>query len=178
VNTTDELYEKVTSLDKDISSVLKDQDIQNRAMLKMEVTIDKLQTLAEAMHRLISIHDERINNNARIAEGHIVQSETQRDEMSRDIKDLNTRLTQDTNTLSQKMDSMENRLSIKIDTLTKRLDAKESKDIEDKRHEKAEVFKLKKVVNKWQLIILGIVFALGLIGGEHNIVASILKFFV
>ena len=174
---TDELYDRVTALDKDLSSVLKDQDVQNRAMLKMEVTIDKLQTLAEAMHRLISIHDERINNNARVAEAHILQSEAERNEMSRDIKDINTRLTQDTAALSAKIDSMENRLGTKIDNLTKRLDNKEAKDIPDTKHEKAALVKLKKVVDKWHWIIIGIVFVLGLIGGHQNIVTSILKFF-
>lgn len=180
--TTDDIHDKVNNLDKDISSVLKDQEVQNRAMLKMEVTIDKLQTLAEAMHRLISIHDERISNNAKLAEGHILQTEAQREIMSQDIKDLNSRLTQDTATLSAKMDSMENRLSSKIDDkiddLTKRLDDKEAKDKEDTVHEKASFAKLKKLVNKWQLLAMGILFMLGLIGGQHNIVAAILKFFV
>lgn len=178
MNTADELYDRITALDKDLSSVIKDQDVHGRAMLKLELTIDKLQTLAEAMHRLISIHDERINNNSKIVDSHILQSDSQRDQMSQDIKDLNSRLTQDTATLSTKIDSMEDSIGKKIDGLTKRMDDKEEKDLEIQKHDRASFSRLKKIVDKWHWILMGIVFVIGLIGGEHNIMASILKFFV
>jgi hypothetical protein len=177
VNNQDSLFNKVSSLDKDIAGVTKDQDIQNRAILKMEHTIEKLHTLTESIHRLISIHDERITHNAKNFENHIVQSEIDRTEMSRDIKELNARLTNDTAALSSKMEAMEQRLSVKIDNLQARLEDNERSDREFKEVDDTSLDKLKNMIDKWRWVVVGLVFLLGLIGGEHNILTSILKFF-
>jgi len=162
--TTEAIYNKLNDLDKEISAVVKDQDIQNRVTLRMEVTIDKLKDLAESMHRLLSIHDERITNNSKVAED-------QREEMSKDIKDLNARLTNDTAALASRMDAMESRLSCKIDNLQRRFETNEKAE-----EENTKTFREK--LKKYQWILWGIVFVLGSIAGEHNVWAPILKFFV
>lgn len=165
-----QLEDRVFELDKEIAGVVKDQEIQNRAAIRMEETIDRLQVLAESMHRLIAIHDERINYNSKINDTHIAQSESQREVMLKDIRELSDRLERDKTDLSQKMEAMETRLSNKIDNVLRA-------QKEDHPSEDESLISLKKVVDKWRWVIIAIVFILGQQFGAHNIIAAVLKYF-
>ena len=85
MNNIENLENRVHELGNVIAGLQKENEMQARVYVKFEETIDKLQDLTESMHRLISIHDERIRVTAQVVD-------SIKAEMNNEIKELEAKM--------------------------------------------------------------------------------------
>ena len=104
---------QVNELEKEVYALGKESEIQTRMFVKFEETIEKLQDLTESMHRLITIHDERIRVNSEL----VNQIKA---EMNNEIKELEGRITKENQLLSKKIDDSEARILHKQEEIRKK----------------------------------------------------------
>lgn len=165
------LDEKVSELRESVSAIEKENEIQVRLSSRFEETLDKLKDLTESMHRLISLHDERIRVNAKVVEDLKV-------EMANEVKELEKRVTKETKLLSDKIDQSEMRILAKIAELQKEWE--EERNLENK-NDSSFSHKINKLFirfESWKWFILGGVFTAGMFIGDHaGVISKIFSIF-
>jgi hypothetical protein len=157
--------ERVVKLEKNMYSLEKDNELAAKIFLRFEDQVDKIQALTEAMHILISLHDERIRVNAQIVED-------LKEEMNKDIKELESRIANQGLELSTKIDMSETRILAKIAELKLdwREDKKEDKVRKETFSDKINSLFVKFESSKW--FILGGIFVGGFLLGKGNLIVS------
>ena len=166
-----QVAEQVAVLEKEVISLNKENELQNRIFSKFEETIEKLQLLTETMNRLIIQHEERIRVNSDSVEA-------LREEMRDEIKDLETRLSQETNNLCQKIERSEERILAKLAELKKEWNAEQERqknadEAAEKKYNKntggftLQLNTLADKFNKWRWFIAGGIFVFGWMTGKN-----------
>jgi hypothetical protein len=162
------IEEQVTKLEKSVYSLEKDNELQGKIFLRFEDQVDKLSDLTEAMHIMISLHDERIRVNAQTVEN-------LREEMSKDIKDLEIRVGIQVEELSKKIDASESRILEKIAELKTEWKEEKKVEIEKKITFSEKVNGLFIKFESWKWFIIGAIFTAGIVMGKTNIIGSVLS---
>jgi predicted phage tail protein len=60
----DQLNEKIHGIDLDVSVLKRDNEIQTKILDKLDRTVDGIHELAQSMHRMVSIHEEKFATQA------------------------------------------------------------------------------------------------------------------
>lgn len=168
------LTERVSINESDIKVIQRETEIRDRVSLKFEETLERLQEVVEALHRLLSIHDEKIETNSR-------DIERNRIEMAADIKDLEKRFSEEITKLSSKVEATESNILKKLDEFQKEWKVEKDKSTEryeEKKETLAEkLVNLKLKIESYKYFILGGVFVLGLMVGKTNLISWLLTIF-
>ena len=166
------MIERIANNERNISVIQKENEMQNRVFVKFEETVEKLQDLTESMHRLITIHDERIRVQATTVEQF-------RTEMNNEIKELESRISKETQTLSEKLDRSEDRIMKAIAALQEKWEKEQIAHIQKKETISEKIANLSVRFESWKWFILGGVFTAGVIlekSGAINGLFSLFKF--
>ena len=172
------IIDRLTETEGDVRVLQKETEIQNRIFTKLEETVEKTNELTESIHRLISIHDEKIKSLEKTVE-------TIRIEMTEDIKDLHSRITSETRILSGKIEDSEARILSRLEQFqlewkTEHTASNVKNEIKkDAWQEKMENLKIK--IESWKWFILGGVFVLGMVFEKSHLLTllgNLLKFTV
>jgi oligoendopeptidase F len=165
-----EVQESVANLEREVYSLGKENEIQNRVFAKFEETLEKIQVLTETLHRLIVQHEERIKINAEAVEALRV-------EMRDEIKELEERISRENKNLCEKIEKSEERILAKILELKQEWDKEEKATTEKKAtiNEQVNQLMLKFASIKW--FLLGSLLAGAYLLGHVNIISVILKLF-
>lgn len=159
---TSEVAEVVAELEKEVFSLTKENELQNRVFSKFEETLEKIQILTETLHRLIVQHEERIRVNADSVE-------TLRRDMSTEIKELEERLAHETNNLCVKIEKSEERILEKLAELRKEWNDKIQKKTNDPLVQLASKF------SSFKWFIFGGIFVAAYFMGHLNIIGLLIK---
>jgi hypothetical protein len=166
----EQYIDRLGKSERDISVIQKENEMQARVFIKFEETVEKLQVLTESMHRLISIHDERI----RVQEKTI---DAIRSEMNNEIKDLESRL-------SQKLEDTEKRIMNRLNENKEFFDnvKEEIQAIKDNEVKKKESFAEKwsavtAKIESWKYFVIGGLLVASFLLGKGNILNSIMGIF-
>ena len=149
------LEDQVTVLEKEIYGLNKENELQNRVFSKFEETLEKLQTLTEALHRLIIQHEERI----KVTSENVVAL---RLEMKDELEELEKRLHAENANLCKKFTESEERILSKLSELSERKDSAGSM-----------VAALAMKFDAYKYFILGGVFIAGLLLGKGNWISGL-----
>ena len=172
--------------ERDISVLQKENEIQARIFIKFETTIEKIQDLTESMHRLISIHDERIKFQEKIADdlkntassvasklaetakntAISLEQETQsvRAEMKNEMKELEIRLT-------TKLEDTETRILEKISEL--QLEWKEEK--KDNKNQSSSIDGIKGKLLSYKWFVMGGLIVAGILLGKITAISNLIS---
>lgn len=153
---------RISTLEKDVGIIQKENEIQTRVFLKFEEAIEKMQDLTESMHRLVSLHDERINVQGKTVDSQARTIELMEMKREKDLRDLEGRL-------SKRIDDTETRILEKIAEL------KTEKDqaVEKKANDEKTSWKTK--LSSWKYFIIGGLLAVGIILGKTTLVSNIVS---
>jgi hypothetical protein len=162
------IEEQVTKLEKSVYSLEKDNELQAKIFIRFEDQVDKLSDLTEAMHILISLHDERIKVNA-------LTVETLKEEMNKEIKELEARVTTQGRELSNKIDASESRILEKIAELKKEWKEEKDVEVEKKATFSEKVNNLFIKFESWKWFIIGAIFTAGIVMGKTNLLSSVIS---
>lgn len=149
--------DQINKNELDIRVIQKENEIQTRIFIKFEETVEKMQDLTESMHRLISIHDERINVQTK-------RLDDIKEDMDKEIKELETRL-------SRQLSDSETRILEKIEELQTSW-KKEENNIA-KTSSGLDKLLLKLSSYKW--FIAGALIAAGIFLGKSGMVSNIIS---
>ena len=168
---------QVNELEKEVYALGKESEIQTRMFVKFEETIEKLQDLTESMHRLITIHDERIRVNSEL----VNQIKA---EMTNEIKELEGRITKENQLLSKKIDDSEARILQKLADLQREWKEEKKQENLDKQEEirKKETFSEKVATlalrfESWKWFILGGAVVAGVLLEKSGFITGLLSIF-
>jgi chromosome segregation ATPase len=154
------IEEQVAELEKQTFILGKENEMQGKVFVKFEETLEKLQDLTESMHRLLSLHDERIKVNAQVME-------RIKEEMNNDIRELENRLSKETEALSKKIDDSETRILSKIGELQKSWKEEKSK---------SEISDTTMKIFKYKYFIMGAAIVAGFFLHQTGIIGTLINF--
>jgi hypothetical protein len=162
---TARLYE----VEKDVSLLKKDSEIQTKILDKLDITVENIHDLAQSMHRMVSIHEERF----RVQDKENAQLEAQitqrREESVAEVKALQNNINDLETITVNRMEEIKKDLASNrelIVKLTHEPDSK-AKSTEDK-----SVDLLKMVVENWKPIMFSAAFLIGIITHKWDILKS------
>ncbi len=160
------INERLSSSEQDIRVMQKENEIQNRVFIKFEETVEKLQTLTESMHRLITIHDERIRVQGKNIESIKI-------DMYREIKDLEDRITKDMQSIVKRVDESENRIMERLSEMGEKEEKEEMKTVSTSE----KIARITMRIESWKWFILGGVFVIGMVLGDTHLLRELFMYF-
>ena len=150
--------EKLQRLDIDVSLLKKDSEITTKVLDKLDTTVESLHELAQAMHRMVSLHEEKFKNqdNTNIQLRNLI--EERRSDAIEDIQRVSSSIVDSEKRLVQKFDELKNELNKKFEVLHSMTPGhNEKQELETK-------LKIAKVVfDNWKYIAFIIAFFIGII---------------
>ena len=150
--------DKLQRIDTDVSLLKKDSEITTKVLDKLDTTVEGLHDLAQAMHRMVSIHEEKFKNLEK--ESAQVQNliEERRHDAIDDITRVSKSIEDSEKRLLLKFDELKEELNEKFETLHKMVPGKnEKQELETK-------LKIAKVIfDNWKYIAFVIAFFIGVI---------------
>ncbi len=172
---SERLISRVTDNERDVRVIQKESEMQNRLFVKLEETVVKIQDLTESMHRLITIHDERI----RVQEKSL---DLYRIEMKNEIKEIEDRTTAGQNMLSIKIEAVETKIEaveLKILARLEQMQQRwESSDSQKKASITEKISAIMLKIEAWKWFFMGIIFVSGLVAGHNDFLSGIIHFFI
>jgi type VII secretion protein EssA len=159
----DQHVDQISKNERDIAIIQKENEMQTRVFIKFEATVEKLQDLTESMHRLITIHDERITVQAK-------DIDDIRHEMDKEMRELEARLV-------SKLTESEDRILNRIDELQQTVKDNTSSNDEKKHGFSDSLGKLGTKLESWKWFIIGVIFAGGVLLGKSGLVSNIFSIF-
>lgn len=165
-----DLEEQVIELGKNVFALEKENELQARIYVKIEDAMGKMQDLTESMHRLLSVHDERIKVNAAVVD-------TIKAEMNSEIKELEERITRETQNLAQKIDSSESRILEKFAELQKKWEDDNKTQAVKKETFADKVATLNLQFTSWKYFLIGGVFVAGMILQKTGALSGLFNLF-
>jgi len=167
---SERLISRVADNERDVKVLEKEAEMQNRIFIKLEETVQKIQDLTESMHRLISIHDEKI----RVQEKSI---ETYRNEMKDEMKELERRISNETLSLCQKIDRVEHAILMRLAEMQKVWNTEKVAVQVQKETFSDKVQTIKDKMEGYKWFILGSIFAAGMLAGHADLLGAVLHIF-
>ena len=167
----DQLHEKVFGIEKQVSLLERDSEMQLKIFNKLEKTVEKIHDLTESMHRLISLHDEKLRQHEITSDQLERLIQERKLEYLNDIKEIHTRIDNETRTLSAKIEKTQETILNEIKDLKEKWQERENKilNIELNKETKPEQNSLGKIVefvNTWKWAFIFGAFIFGMISGH------------
>jgi len=167
---TARLYE----VEKDVSLLKKDSEIQTKILDKLDITVENIHDLAQSMHRMVSIHEERF----RVQDKENAQLEAQiaqrREESAAEVKALQNKIDDLENITVNRMEEIKKDLASNRELIVKL--THEPDPAKPKTTESKSVDLIKMVVENWKPIAFSGAFLIGLITHKWELFRSILGF--
>jgi len=98
--------ERIHELETDTSLLKKETEIQNKILDKLDNTVESLHDLVEAMHRMLSIHEEKFKNQDRINSGFDSLIDERREQSIKAIEDLSERVNETETRIVEKINEI------------------------------------------------------------------------
>lgn len=151
----DQLNEKIHGIDLDVSVLKRDNEIQTKILDKLDRTVDGIHELAQSMHRMVSIHEEKFATQAETNDRVELLIEERRNETKEAM-----------------------RLAVeKIEDVVKAVDELKTnlmtKDTEPKTHKVGFAAIVDWIVNYWKILAFGFAFAAGIVTHKWGIFAAL-----
>jgi uncharacterized protein YoxC len=150
----DALNEKIHGIDLDVSVLKRDNEIQTKILDKLDRTVDGIHELAQSMHRMVSIHEEKFATQAETNDRVELLIEERRNETKEAMR--------------QAVEKIDDVVKAVEDLKTNLMNPTESKP-----HKVGFGAIVDWLVNYWKIIAFAFAFAAGIITHKWGIFATL-----
>lgn len=152
--------ERIHELETQVSLLEKDSQIHTKVIDKLDATVENIHDLAQAMHRMVSIHEERF----KVQDRENLQLEElideRREEAMKDTQQVKKSIEDSEKRILEKFEELKKDLTEKIDKLSQ-LPKKDELDTKLKF--------VKTIFENWKYIAFGIAFGVGVLTHKWGI---------
>jgi Ser-tRNA(Ala) deacylase AlaX len=152
----EKILDKIHDIDLDVTVLKRDNEIQTKILDKLDRTVDGIHELAQSMHRMVSIHEEKFATQSETNSRIDMLIEDQR----KDTKEAINQAIAKIESVAASVEELKDSLLVK-------------KSIEDRPHRHGAGAIIDWIVNYWKIIAFGFAFAAGIVTHKWGIFTAL-----